>query len=48
MSGEQREKPTPETPAQQQMRRDGKVAKDELDKATKDPGRLGNKGRGSR
>lgn len=44
-------KPQPkhaETRAQQLMRRAGKVAKDEIDKATKDPGRLSNRGRGSR
>jgi hypothetical protein len=37
-----------ETRAQKIMRRAGKVAKDELDKATGDKGRLGNRGRGSR
>lgn len=42
------DKKAPETPAQKQARRDGKVARDELDKALKDPNRLGNKGRGSR
>lgn len=40
--------PPPETKAQQLMRRLGKQAKDNLDKATQDPNRLGNKGRGSR
>lgn len=38
----------PETNAEKTMRRMGKIAKDELDKAVKDPNRLGNRGRGSR
>jgi hypothetical protein len=47
MSNNDGKKPA-ETPVQKVMRRAGKVAKDELDKAVKDPGQLGNKGRGSR
>lgn len=37
-----------ETRIQRDFRRAGKCAKDNLDKATKDPNRLGNRGRGSR
>lgn len=37
-----------ETKREQTMRRAGKRARDELDKATHDPKRLGNRGRGSR